>query len=92
MDLIDTYIVYLGLPYSMIAGIILFYKRINGAFSSKASRLVYFIIGVFNAALAGLTMYTVANDSYLFYCGATIVLLYVFVFNVPLKANNQLTK
>jgi hypothetical protein len=92
VDLINTYIVYIGLPYSALAGIILFYKRFNGAFSSKSSRLVYFIVGVLNAALAGLTMYTVAIDSYLFYCGATIVLFYVFVFNVPLKANNQMAK
>ncbi|MEW6984379.1 hypothetical protein AAD001_17125 [Colwelliaceae bacterium 6471] len=85
MDLIDTYIIYFGLPYSALAGIILFYMRFKGIFSSKISRLVYFIIGTLNAALAGLAMYSVESDSYLFYCGAIIVLFYALVFNSPLQ-------
>jgi len=92
MDLIEIYIVYLGLSYSALAGVFLFYKRIKGSFTSRFSRLAYSFIGIFNGALAGLAMYVVTEDSYLFYCGAIIVLLYVFVFNVPLQAKNQLVK
>jgi hypothetical protein len=91
MDLIDSYIVYLGLPYSAVAGIILFYQRFKGRFTSKVQRAMYFIIGVFNAALAGLAMYSVSNESYLFYSGAVIVLFYAFVFNMPFRSKRQFT-
>lgn len=86
----DQIVIFLGLPLSAILGLILFTMRRKGSFEKGLPRLMYFVVGVFNAAIAGVSMHIA--DSYgiewAFYCGGVVVLYYVFIYNTPLRQSN----
>lgn len=87
---LDFFLIYIGLPISVLVPIALFWLRLKGKFTSFKGRLIYVIVGLLSATVSGLVLQVYSDNLFLMSVSVILIVFVIFIYNAPRRGSRGL--